>query len=92
MQSKLRYTLAFLAGVAGGYACLTIAANLEDWQFYTIRSFVTGKTVMSEIVAHPADRWIAPMLLVVFGFLGGALGLLFARWTERWRVAGADNK
>jgi hypothetical protein len=59
---------------------LVIAANLENWQFYSIRTFVTGKSVMSEIVIHPADRWVVPVLLVVFISLGSALGILIARW------------
>jgi hypothetical protein len=66
-------------GAFVGYACLTILANLEDWQFYTIRSFVTGETAMSEITQHPADRWV--MHGLVFGFIlgGAAVGFWLAR-------------
>ena len=79
MYSRIRYILAALAGAAAGYACMTIAANLEDWQFYTIRSLVIGRSAMSEIVAHPADKWIVPVLLVVFVSLGATLGVCLAR-------------
>lgn len=66
-------------GAFVGYVFLMVLANLEDWQFYTIRSFVTGETAMSKITEHPADRWV--MLGLVFSFvLGGAVvGFCFAR-------------
>jgi hypothetical protein len=78
MWPALRYLLSAFAGVIVGYMCLTLAANLEDWQFYTIRSLVTGKLVMSEIVAHPADRWVVPVLLAASVSLGAASGVLVA--------------
>jgi hypothetical protein len=65
-------TVAFgLAGALNGYGVLTILANLEDWQFYTLRSFVTGETAMSEITQHPADWWLR-MILLFSAVLGGA--------------------
>mgnify|MGYP001096357271 CR=1 FL=1 len=72
-----------VAGAATGYLTLFVLANLEDWQFYTIRSLVTGRRVMSEIVAHPADRWVGPALFV--GFMGGGAmaGALMARCPRR---------
>lgn len=80
MNRIFRYILAALVGAVGGYLCLIVAANLEDWQFYTIRSFVTGQSVMSQIVEHPADRWVVPVLSVVFVSFGSALGIFLARW------------
>ena len=34
---------------------------------------------MSEIVAHPADRWVVPVLLALFVGGGAAAGVLLAR-------------
>lgn len=67
-----------LGGAILGYVLLTILANLEPWQFYTIRSLVTGKTVMSEIVAHPADRWVQVALFLGFIFGGTYVGFRIA--------------
>lgn len=78
MHPASRYFWAALVGEAVGYLCLFILANAEDWQYYTIRSFVTGKTAMSDIIMHPADRWIAPILFVTFIFSGSILGILTA--------------
>ena len=61
-----RYNLAALGSATVGYLVLVIAANLENWQFYALRSLVTGQTVQSEIVAHPAGRWVVPALPAVF--------------------------
>ena len=83
MHPALRYFLAALAGAAVGYLGLFILANVEDWQYYTIRSLATGKTVMSEIVEHPADRWVAPVLFATFISIGSALGILTARRLRR---------
>ena len=71
-----------MAGSVIGYILLTILANLEQWQFYTIRSFVTGRTAMSEIVEHPADGWVQLILLLVFTFGGLYAGLRIARRTD----------
>jgi hypothetical protein len=55
-QKKLPYLFAVVVGGWAGYFAATIAANLEDIQFYAIRRWVTGKSVLMEIVYHPADR------------------------------------
>ena len=75
-----RYAFSALAGAFAGYMLLVVLANLEDFQFYTLRSAVTGRTAMSQIVEHPADRWIAPALFVVFLSAGAVAGVLAARW------------
>jgi hypothetical protein len=62
-----------------GYVCLTIFANLEGWQFYTIRSLVTGETAMSRIIEHPADRWVVRSLFFVFVLGGAFVGMWLAR-------------
>jgi len=71
-----------LYGIGGaffGYIMLTILANMEVWQFYTIRSTLTGESGMSQIVSHPADRWIVLGLFIVFVFGGACAGFWCAR-------------
>jgi hypothetical protein len=68
-----------LGGALIGYIFFTILANLEPWQFYTIRSFVTGKTAMSDITAHPADPWVQLGLFLGFIFGGTYVGFRIAR-------------
>jgi hypothetical protein len=72
-------------GAFVGYIALTIFANLEAWQFYTIRRTLTGETAMSRIVAHPADRWIILGLFVSFVFGGAFSGFWVARRNVRIR-------
>ncbi len=86
VSSRPRSWRTILYGLGGaflGYVGLTILANLEDWQFYTIRSFVTGEIAMSEITQHPADRWV--MFSLIFGFIlgGAAVGFWLARRHSR---------
>jgi hypothetical protein len=85
MARIVRNTLGGLTGAAIGYFALCIAANLENWQFYTLRSFVTGRTAMSQIVADPADRWVTPVLLVLFVSGAAVAGALFTRCLRRDR-------
>jgi hypothetical protein len=69
-------------GVVGaflGYLCLSIFANLEGWQFYTVRSLVTGETSMQGITEHPADRWVVLSLFVGFVFGGAFVGVWLTR-------------
>ncbi|MDB5340423.1 MAG: hypothetical protein JWN70_6042 [Planctomycetaceae bacterium] len=68
-----------LVGLFCGFMCLTVFRNLEDWPFYTIRSFVTGKTAMYDITEHPADRWVMVGLPFVFLFGGAFIGILFSK-------------
>ncbi len=75
-----RLTRAGTGGTVAGYFVLTVAANLETWQFYRLRSWVTGRVVMSEIVAHPADRWVVPVLLALFVGGGAAAAVLLTGW------------
>jgi hypothetical protein len=82
MVGAVRYSLAALGGALAGYLSLTVMANLETWQFYTLRSLVTGRTVMSEIVEQPIDRWVVPVLLVVSVGGGAVVGMLLARWSR----------
>ena len=70
-------------GAFVGYVLLTILANMEDWQFYTIRSTITGETAMSQIVQHPADRWISLSLFIIFVFGGAFAGFWIARRRAR---------
>ena len=79
------YVLAALAGAATGFAGLTVLANLENFSLYTIRSLVTGKRAMSEIVNHPADRWVVPVLLAMFLIGGAATGVALIKWSYRRR-------
>jgi len=59
---------------------------MEAWQFYTIRSTLTGETAMSRIVAHPADRWIVLGLFTSFVFGGAFAGFWVARHNARART------
>ena len=80
MPASLRYLAAGLTGGAIAYVYLVVAANLEDFQFYAIRSLVTGKSAMSEIVDHLVDRWIVPLLMVATVSFGTLSGVVIARW------------
>jgi len=66
-------------GALVGYVSLVIFANLESWQFYTIRSAITGESAMSRIIAHPADPWIKLGLFAAFIGGGFAAGIWLAR-------------
>jgi hypothetical protein len=66
-------------GALLGYVCLTILANLEGWQFYAIRSLVTGETAMSRIIEHPADCWVVRSLFFIFVLGGTLVGMWQAR-------------
>lgn len=78
MLTAIRKAVAAIGGALVGYLCLTVMANLERWQFHSIRSWVTGKSAMSDIVAHPADQWVIPVLLVAFVCGGAACGVWIA--------------
>ncbi len=79
---------AALVGASVGFLCLTIAANLGEWSFYTLRSLVTGRTAMSEIVYHPADTFVVPLLLVVF--VGG--GAMSGVWLRKRFVSRSETR
>jgi len=81
--SILRTALFGFGGAFAGYILLAILANMESWQFYTIRSTLTGETVMSQIAQHPADRWIVFGLFVSFVFGGAFAGFWVARRNAR---------
>src|SRR5262249_50230051 len=66
IKGAIPYAVAAAVGSCIGYTACATAANLEDFQFYTIRSWATGKEAMSEIVEHPADRWIIIGLVSLF--------------------------
>ena len=85
MSVASQYALSALAGAAVGYFCCVFAANLEDWQFYSIRSFVTGRTAMSEIVAHPADGWVFDVIWTLFVAGGATVGVLVAQQFQSGR-------
>jgi hypothetical protein len=70
-------------GAFVGYILLTILANMESWQFYTIRSTLTGETAMSQITQHPADRWIVFGLFASLVFGGAFTGFWVARGNAR---------
>jgi hypothetical protein len=90
MVKVLRYLLSALAGAFVGYVCLALFANLESFQFYTIRSFVTGQSAMSEIMEHPADQWVGLVIWVVFLGCGAAVGVRVSQWIwSRFRKTGS---
>lgn len=67
-----------LAGIVGGilgYLASTVAANLEDIPFYTLRKWATGRDAMSDIVFHPADEWVYRTLVLTPIILGVLAGL-----------------
>jgi hypothetical protein len=69
---------AILAGIAGGFIgfiASTVAANLENVPFYTLRSWATWRDNMSDIVAHPADAWVYRTLVLTPIILGVLLGV-----------------
>jgi hypothetical protein len=77
--TRVRAVRAALAGAAGGicgYLACAVAANLEAYQFYTVRRWVTGESVMSSIVQHPADRWVTPAIVILFVSVGVAAGVV----------------
>ncbi len=81
----MRYFLAGLAGACCGYFACTFAANLEKFQFLAIRQWVTGKTSVSEITNHPADKWIVPALVSFFSLVGAGLGMFILWRFQSWR-------
>ena len=81
--SILRTVLFGFGGAFFGFMFLTILANMESWQFYTIRSTLTGETAMSQITQHPVDRWIVFGLFVSFIFGGAFTGFWVARRNAR---------
>lgn len=81
--SILRTVLFGFGGAFLGFMFLTILANMESWQFYTIRSTLTGETAMSQITQHPVDRWIVFGLFVSFIFGGAFTGFWVARRNAR---------
>lgn len=94
MRRAVTCVSAAIGGVVG-YGAFVVAANSEGWQFYTIRSFVTGRKVMSEITMHPADQWVKPMLFFLFvgvGVLGGVLSVgPLKQWLNRGDTAGPNR-
>jgi hypothetical protein len=86
MTRAVRCILAGVIGVFVGYSACTVAGNLEEYPFFTIRQWVTGKTVMSEIVHHPASKWIIPILVSFFVLGGATVGVLTWLWIERARI------
>jgi hypothetical protein len=78
MRKTIGVFLAVLMGAGCGELAFRFAGSLENFPFYTLRHWVTGKSVMSEIVYHPADNWIIPAVEVFFDLSGVALGLLLA--------------
>jgi hypothetical protein len=79
VRRALRHTAYGFGGAFVGYVLLVIFANLESWQFYTIRSAITGESAMSRITMHPADPWIKLGLFVAFIGGGIAAGIWLAR-------------
>ena len=70
-------------GAFVGYVILFVLANIEPWQFYTIRSTFTGERAMADIVSHPADIWICRALFIITIGGGGLAGLWLARRKNR---------
>src|SRR5262249_14675971 len=77
--AKLGYFLGILIGTCGGYLAFVLAYNLEDWPFYRLRSWVTGKTAIAEIIEQPADDWITLVLLLLLILSGVTIGIFIAR-------------
>jgi hypothetical protein len=70
-------------GAGSGYITCTIVANMETYQFYSLRCLATGRTEIHDIRDHPVDRWIIPIIVAVFVFGGAILGYLANVWVER---------
>lgn len=79
------YGPATVAGVTIGFVALFVYANSEDWVYYSARSFVTGRTAMSEIVDHPADFWVCLAIPAVFLTVGGVVGVAIASHVTPYR-------
>jgi hypothetical protein len=90
-QRKLRYFFAAIVGGCVGYFAAFIAANLEDIQFYTIRRWVTGKSVLMEIVHHPADRWTTTIVVSLFVFTGASFAMLIVWRFESTKTGGGTE-
>ena len=86
MCNAARYFFFGLTGACIGYLLWTTAANIEDFEFYAIRRWVSNKSVMSEIVLHPADKWIGIGLAGILILGGATIGMLIAwRYCNRSR-------
>lgn len=85
MKLKTLYELLGVTiGASFGVVGWIIGANLEDWQFHTIRSWITGETVMSEIIQHPADIWVCYTIFGLCILFGGFGGVVLARRIARY--------
>ena len=80
MNNAGRYVVSALVGALGGYLACNIAANLEEFQFYAVRRWATGKSAMADIVHHPADAWIIPAIAALFILSGAVLGVFARCW------------
>lgn len=89
VRRPARTVLAAVAGGVCGYLACTVAANLEDFQFYTARRWATGESAMSRIVQHPADRWVTPAIVILFVSAGVLVGTAAE---HRLRIAPAVEK
>ncbi|QVL30946.1 hypothetical protein KIH39_19120 [Telmatocola sphagniphila] len=69
-----------------GYALSTVVANLERYQFYTVRSIVTGKTSINLIVEDPGDKDAYLMIVTFFLSLGFLLSIGILKLYSKLRV------
>lgn len=87
----MRYLIAAFLGGIVGFGGFILAGNMENFGFFRIRQWITGKTVMSEIIHHPADQWIIPVLELLFILIGTISGILFAKPFDRQIKARLKN-
>ena len=78
MTAVLRFLLSAIGGAAVGYVCLVIYGNSEDRVFYSLRSWATGQSAMSQIVQPPADWWVYLGVWVALVGGGVMIGILLA--------------
>lgn len=55
------------------YAALSVVANCEEMQLYSLRRAITGMTAPFDIRNHPADKWIIPAVVVTLCPIGAVL-------------------
>lgn len=72
-----KHTLVFVVlGIILGQLTFILAGNVEAISFYTIRSFLSGKTVGHDIVMSPIDQYTLLLLDMLFSCAGGTLGVI----------------
>ena len=73
------YFVAVVFGAGNGFFVAIVVGNFENFAFYSVRSWVTGRTAMSDIVRHAADGWIIPAIYGLLVVTGAAVAIIAAR-------------